>query len=295
MSTFDSLNSFLYGDAARLGYTCPQFAFMGVQKNLEKYTIWFPGAKKVNELKSVPKNIWLHGFGGRVYKTYSKLRKEQEYLLAWTSLDIDDINIVEVAPKIKKLIPECSIRESKSGQGVHLFFRFDKPLYFQAGESDLVTQKIFLAPYMDTLKENEIPICTPASSILWLTGAGHKGDFIYLSEAKLRCKKQKYSSCVSSNTEEQGFLVGKMQKFIDLLANAGAILSDWDGESYTIYVRAAYEACKGTEFEFRTRSPMQTPEPHANGFIRFANSALYLRAKADSQDCLTISQYLVNI
>ena len=286
----NNLVEFLYPALAfQAGFNCPQIAETG-----NKGVLWSPGKRDRLKKQTWLENPSLLGFGPRIYQNYTTSRNNQPYLLAWTALDIDEIEVAPVLQIIQKLIPDCSIRLSKSKKGLHVFFRFEQPLYFHESEHDLATQKEFLKPYIKLLTEHGIHICTAAPSILWLSGEKHTGDFLYTSPKKLECKKVEYLNFQPLEIEIGCHFKGKMFDLLTLLHEAGAIIAPWDGSTYGIYMRAAYGACKGTEFEFKTESPMVNAEAHNNGYLFMSSNTLCLRGSKDSENCLVIEEYAVN-
>ena len=110
--------SFLY--EKKLEGLKPQIIYVSAGKGMA----WFP-ANKEKEVLYQPSDVVLVGYTGRCYISYNKTQHSQPYQVCWAGIDIDDYNDYE---NIHKILPETTIRASKSGKGLHLFFRFEKVL-----------------------------------------------------------------------------------------------------------------------------------------------------------------------
>lgn len=265
-------------------------AIQTAQRN-KGFCHWAPGKKP--GFPGDPEEVDLFGFGYRVFPTYEESRHGQNFVVSWAGIDIDDVEPMETAHKIKDARMPCSIRTSKSQKGLHLIFLFNKILGFYQGQSPRRSILHALEPALRTLDELDIPVCKIAPEIMWEQGKQHFGETLTVCEARIPTQKVRTVPILERPISLNCSFPGEVQDFVRLLAAAGALLGGFCEGTAGIYVRAAYEACKGTRFEFETKSPMKSERSHNNGFLSWDGVKMALIPSADGHPRLYVSDLLI--
>jgi hypothetical protein len=195
--------------------------------NLDKSVIgWYPGKRqKKFDWRFIEKKISkgsMIGITGRTYRTFENSMQKQSYFLHWIGIDVDDLSVEglvsrEKIGQIAQLIPECSIRYSTSGKGLHLIFRLDKPYFFEAGVRATDRIKLTLKPYVDILINNGIPVCCWSGGVFYVSGG--KQAFCVKKENVIPLAETGVASFIASEPSffDDSELNGVGKEFFDLI------------------------------------------------------------------------------
>ena len=232
---------------------------------------WLPGKHVGTEIntKSVLIDLMQKkqiGLTGRSFGNWKQPQSEQNYYQHWIAIDIDSGDNPELTPeKVASLLPEANIRTSRSGKGVHAYFKLAEPILVQRGHSLNISR--ILTPYRARLKANGINPCKANSLNFWVYGG------------KQQWVTRVSSSIVAKEVEEipnkhlfsgDSWLLSSLdpmpQRFYLLLMEKGIIpKSPLIASKYQIVSRQIYQATKDTPFAFETCSTMQNND--FNGFL----------------------------
>ncbi len=282
-------------------FTAPQVV---LQKS--KRRTWYPG-KKAKTPREIPLDrADLIGFGGRLYRDHFTPKQDQEFLLCFGIIDIDDLGVMTraISREIKIRTPSANIRLSKSGEGLHLLFRFENLLILRTNQEANAIIKESLRGISEVLNHMTVAEYPEVVNLkicgypehAWFFGPEHIGGLLYQSDLKIPAiiPEKKTGSPIDLKEGEWSWLMDQngdaRKEFIELLNEKGAILSQFDEAGVAgVHIRSAHEAVKGTRFEFGTKSPMNSAEVHNNGFLSFQGSYLKLIPAADGQCRLKVN------
>jgi len=294
-----NLIEFLYPE--EISYKSIQFIVASSKKQVFG---WFPGRKGDEKLyfhqSSFSQgsegfnrilNTGLVGYTGRVYESYKIPMQAQTYYLCWVAIDLDqkdqkklELTSPQTIENISREIPECSIRTSKSGRGLHLIFRMN-PVKVSPLFNLTFSIKKTLQPYVYKLNSLGIKVCQANGGVFFLIGGRQR--FIKISQERIDLEIIKTSS-VNGIMTPGGILppsqlneVGK-----DLLRRfneQGEYLTGFPLE-LGIYVKSWYETLKDTPFFFETKSPMSPGKrAHNNGKMFINGNSLSIYTSADNK------------
>jgi hypothetical protein len=249
----------------------------------KKRMFWYPSNK---EKKNVfqPKKTQLVGFTGRCYLSYNDPQHSQPYQVCWAGIDIDDYNDANF---IHNLLPEATIRASKSNTGLHLFFRFEKVLIKSGVMGNII--KPSLKPYVDILENAGLKkfICKWDGNVFYVISKNNQEVF-FKSEAFIKFTVSKENFVFYNSFKEEGEideenLTPRGEMFVSFLRShelIGEILPRKKG----VYIKEWYEVLNNSGvFKISTKSPMTTPSAHNNGFMCVEDGVFKLYACADSR------------
>lgn len=280
------LLDFLY-PVTKAGYACPQFCLASLDK---KCLAWYPGKKASKPISLDNKLI---GLTGRVYQTYDIPHDRQPFLLSWLAIDLDDLTdkkgwldfIIEATKG------QASVRTSQSGKGVHIIFRCN-PVLFPVGYKVAPFIKGNLEYFVSRLQEGDpefFSVCRYDGQMFYLHGG--KNEWLYQSQEfiTLRSIKSKPSFHINNIEKEENGLPPLNNKGIKFLGILKERLPSFRlCPEQGVYIKELYQALKGSEFEFKTCSPMLSEQWHVNGNLKIKGFDLELYASADNR---VIKQY----
>lgn len=283
------------------GYVPQVIMFNDPEKCNCRQILWYPGNCVYSNF---PQRVMQVGYTGRYYKSWFKPQHKQDFYISWAGIDIDDYTNYE---KILDIVGHnvCSIRLSKSGTGLHLFFRFKKPVHCKAGTKGSIV-KTSLQPYVDQLKEAGLGehVCKYDGNVFFVWTAGCAQTWLYqIKETIDFVEKQEIvgrsaldfvgGSEVSQETYEIKVVAKKLFKKVShliLCEVKGVTLPPYIeyfvgcGVKHNTYIKHWYDALAHSQWAFETKSPMKTTEPHTNGFFIIDNQGyLKLWGAADNK------------
>ena len=262
---------------------CPKNYKLQVVLCKGKDIAWFPG-NKIASVKSAGYYNMV-GISGRCYKSYNISQHDQDYYICWAGIDIDDYTCWE---KIQKIVPEATIRQSKSHEGLHLFFRFEKPQPCEKGIKGSIVKES-LQPFINRL-ETLCPknICKHDGNMFFITKKGITQEVLHYSNLSIPFIKPKILPHMCGSVKGAGeklnlHLCQNGRDFIKLIIEKGLVPSvEYLGTSIsTTYIRAWYNGLKDTKYAFKTKSPMKSNSPHVNGCFRVVDGEFQLFGHAD--------------
>lgn len=264
----------------------PEYSPQVIYSLGKKSMAWYPGnSDKLSYQLKLPNNWQLKGYTGRYYKSLYTNKLQQDYVIAWAGIDIDDYNNWKV---IANIVPEATIRSSKSGKGLHLFFRFSEIIHIKDGEIKGAIVKESLKPYVAKLIDIglEKHICKWDGNVFW-TEAVSVVQPIYRISLKtipfINPVEVNIYSKYKSSGEFEKELTEEGQRFINFLRFHGLVHQDYLPIKQGIYVKEWYKALKGTPYAFTTKSPMKSLNAHGNGFFVIHQGMFKIFASADNK------------
>lgn len=128
------------------------------------------------------------GLRGFTCEDYHKPAQDQMVELHWAAVDIDHEHQkdsqyyaggpIEWHPKVREICgDDAFIRFSKSGRGVHVIMKTDKPYPFKGTAAASVAAKALIAPLVKRLNDGGIVTCVAGSPNLWVWSEGGYQDW----------------------------------------------------------------------------------------------------------------------
>lgn len=160
-----------------------------------KAMVHYPPKKKERDASkwvSVARDAWALGYRGVCVSDLGKLQDEQLVELHWACIDIDWPQKMEMSPKelldrvatalycrmyegsVGYSKPAAHIRTSKSGNGLHCFFKFDRPYPFNGVCSAEAAAHAFIMPWVKKLNDAGIETCMRGLPNMWVWSEGGK-------------------------------------------------------------------------------------------------------------------------
>jgi len=259
--------------------------------NKNKYMVWMPSTKKKDKMPTCY-NPDLIGFTGRAYLNYLEPLKFQNYYIVWCGIDIDDYNDWQA---IAKLIPEATIRNSKSNTGLHLFFRLEKPVLIEAGVPSKIIKES-MKPFIKRLVDAGLSeyICKWDGNNFWLYNKSYSQKVLRVSKTFIKYIEPK-EDLTRLKLHIMGIVEAKLnsegQKFVDYLIKKELLpLDTRDNKGFyaipskmEVYIKKWFITLKRTNWSFKTKSPMKSTTNHGNGYIIFDGFCFKLFSNADNK------------
>lgn len=128
------------------------------------------------------------GLRGFTCEDYHKPAQDQMVELHWAAVDIDHEHQkdskwyaggpIEWHPKVREICgDDAFIRFSKSGRGLHVIMKTDKPYPFKGTAAASVAAKALIAPLVKKLNDGGIMTCVAGSPNLWVWSEGGYQDW----------------------------------------------------------------------------------------------------------------------
>ena len=119
----------------------------------------------------------------------------QKCWLNWAAIDVDAEGQWPVLGELgngcswqemlERVLEGCAhVRASKSGEGRHVLFMFDKPYEFFGVTAAAAAARAFVKPWVDKLNAAGIQTCVSGLPNLWVWSEGGKQSWIYMSKVK---------------------------------------------------------------------------------------------------------------
>lgn len=266
----------------------PQIIMAGGKKQA---IVWLPGNKvRKNPPKVTSDAVVYLGTTPGSFMSQEVTQHDQPAFVSWTGLDIDDVPVEEVIRTWKDIDP-VSIRLSSSGNGVHLFMRYDAPILIDPGQArphELL--RTSWLPYMEQVGWDWERVCSSGYRAFYVSGGKCrwvKRTEEFIAPPTLTLQK---TVMTMAPIEAQQAIEEKDERLCRLIKLLKPAITHMVPGKNPVYIKAAYEALKGSEFEFETKSPMQTREPHNNGFVLYEpGQRIMIFASADGRPVLTIT------
>lgn len=292
-SIFRTVNNWFLGSSdVDLENWLPQVVLFGLDSKPDQdqdgFCKWLPGRKGTNIADYKYMQYARHiAFTGRYYNYNVKdVTMQDSCVVAAAMVDIDDYIDHEKINEVLKGVG--TIRRSKYS-GLHIILRFKNPVQIPECFNGSIVQES-LRPYVEKLKT----IC-PVNICKWHGGSfdlftkGGNQETVFKSDATIPFIKPReqrsHLGFFQSPRQEiitENMFNYKPLKLIKLLQSKGCLPSFPFCRHTDIYIKKWYEVLKGTEWEFKTKSPMQSKEEHVNGWCFFDGIYLKLYACADN-------------
>lgn len=237
----------------------------------KKAIMWFPG-KNETDIEKVKKALNTGHLTGYTGKIYSKMAGTMvdEHKVAFFGIDIDDYTDYE---KIKKELPNYSIRYSNSKTGLHLIKRV-VPIYVPANVSTTEAVKVAMQDDIDKLACMGVPVCCYGNNAFYFASHGwlYQSDIVEAVEIDFTvCRRHK--KCNNSWIKYE-VLEDDIKNLVDILIKNDIIEMKNDEVQCecSIWIKELYEVLKGTQYEFQTSSPMKSTMWEINGMIKITPS-----------------------
>ncbi len=254
-------------------------------KKTKRAIAWYPGTKGRAWIEHNP-DRYLIGFTGKFYQDNLLHKDKQKAQIHFLTVDIDLLETDDFEQTKQAIVAclgnYCSVRTSTKGHGFHLIFRLDT-IMTHANRTNV---QATLKPYLTLLEQSRIKVCTYGINTYLLGGLQ---TWLHKTNARIPCWNETDSTLANYTTQNQTnqdncpflkYLNKQGKELVALLAKEGITLQQ---DKTDIYIKAAYQALKGTKYEFKTKSPMASENRHINGFIVVDNVFLHIFACADNK------------
>lgn len=260
-------------------------------KNTKRAIVWYPGEEDAKIFLPIDPQKYLIGLTGKYFIDPEKSFLSQKSKLYFLTVDIDHKDNPGLENKfedLKKVIGEdASIRSSTSGKGYHLIFRLEKPVE----NPNRILIRNIMNPYLKKIESVGIHICSFGINTYLLGGFQ---DWLYKTDNKIPISDENLKGENILQIRGSGifsfdeFLNSTGKKLFRILKKR--INYEQRFLHQDIYIKDFYDALKGTDFEFRTKSPMASNNKHINGFVQIDDHYFYIYAAADG--CL-VAKYFI--
>jgi hypothetical protein len=237
---------------------------------------WLPGKEPVIESKRVQaiNTHKLVGLTGKAYRN-DAWNMLDECSLHFLAIDIDDYIDWN---KISDILPRYCIRFSNSKTGLHLIKRIKR---IEIAKNERINERVKEAMQEDirALTLAGIPVCSYGYRAFFMAAHGWLKKIDEIDTIVLATKRDSYNR-VGHNSAVSGIDATiiddceiKIKNLVEILLKKG-IIEENNGEIdrlTSVYVRELYEALKGTEFEFESKSPMKNNSWHINSQLSIEN------------------------
>lgn len=240
-------------------------------KQNKQAILWIPGNKVLNKEKIK----WgivagdLIGYTGFVYGE-AKCTKEAERKVFFLGIDIDNYNNYK---KVHEILPEYSIRFSKSKKGLHLFRRII-PIKIAAGLLSNEPLKLAMQPDIKKLTAANIPVCTYGGNVFYFAPHGWLYKSAIISNIEIDFSNIKITTNKHRNNSKELIDINILDDNIKNLAailNKHGIIDIIENKKVParadVWVKQVYNVLKNTCYSFETKSPMKSISWEHNGVI----------------------------
>ena len=281
MESFNGLIGWLFERVDR-GFI-PQ---IGVADENKRALAWWPGVKtKTDGWRPDTNRIAYLGCTNRAYPSPYQGMREQEGRLCWAGLDIDgddnphlsfDSLVDVVWTHVKDM---ASIRTSCGGRGLHVLFRFDKPLPFAVGEASATLSNVtkqMTQPWAEALEAAGVHICKRDSRMFWLMGGANR--WLYQTASLLPTEFMR-------GLRAMGVPVSvEVEEAVRVEPHVGGFVADWlvklNARPGPVYVGALVTRLRALGETVRTRSKC-SGNGQINGYIDCGPGWIQLWSYAD--------------
>lgn len=248
----------------------PQKAYAKADKTA---LAWFPGNQHYlpEHEEYYSKQAALGGFSQLAFKDSYK-PKQIECCICWVGLDLDADDNPDIDLKTI-LFPESSMRTSRSGEGVHVMYRLEKPIFTTTAHANRIIKSI--TEQFDT---GEYHICKRDRRMFWLVGGKQK----WLQKSSILLKTPDIAPVSIHGNFEKATIEGvspKVQEWLQWFLSKNLIFTP-KSDSIRVYIGDCVNALKERGERVTTKSRM-SGNGQVNGYLDISKNRIQLWSYPD--------------